>query len=219
MDGTALVSTLHMHQDYPMQSHAICQPHPQAWGLKAHTTRKHWWLALALATGLGLTLTGPAPARAAEPSTNATAALAVLLGPAGQIQQMGNAPPTTTLAAMAASAGSAISGSTANDKARASITVQRGETLDRVIRRALPGMPLHPDFLRQAFVQLNPTVFPRGTAHAMRSGTTLVVPGAEDLRQMLATQHPEFLALMAKSEMHHPVESNKVDQRRWVRFP
>ena len=79
MDGTALVSTLHMHQDYPMQSHAICQPHPQARGLRAHTARKHWWLALSMAMGLGLTMTGPATARAAEPPANAAAALAVLL--------------------------------------------------------------------------------------------------------------------------------------------
>lgn len=194
---------------------------PQAEGHVLPAQRKPLWLALCLTMAVGQTLTGPAPARAAEPSTHVASALAVLLGPAGQIQQMGNAPPTTTLKAMAASAGSATAASAASTPARASITAQRGETLDRLIRRALPGMPLHPDFLRQAFVQLNPKVFPRGTAHAMRSGTSLVVPGTEDLRQMLAAQHPEFFALMAKSEVQHQhaVESEKVDQRRWVRFP
>jgi hypothetical protein len=214
-----------MHQDLPMQTNASCLFQPQAEGHLAHTPQKHAWLALGLAMAVGWTLSGPAAAQAAEPSPHAAAALAALLGPAGQIQQMGNAPPTTTLQAMAATAGSAPSSATfsaaASSPTRASITAQRGETLDRLIRRALPGLPLHPDFLRQAFVQLNPKVFPKGTAHAMRSGTPLVVPSTEDLRQMLASQHPEFLALMAKSEVQprHPVASEKVEQRRWVRFP
>lgn len=204
-----------------MQKNSSCLFQSQAEGRLAPTQRKHLWLALCLTMAVCLALIGPAPARAAEPSTHVASALAVLLGPAGQIQQMGNAPPTTTLQAMAASARSTSPTSTVSTPARASITVQRGETLDRLIRRALPGMPLHPDFLRQAFVQLNPKVFPRGTAHAMRSGTSLVVPGTEDLRQMLAAQHPEFLALMAKNEVQHqhPVENEKFDQRRWVRFP
>lgn len=204
-----------------MQKNASCLFQPHAEARLAPTPQNHLWVALCLTMGVCLTLIGPAPARATEPSIHVASALAVLLGPAGQIQQMGNAPPTTTLQAMAASVGSTTPASTAHNPVRASITAQRGETLDRLIRRALPGMPLHPDFLRQAFVQLNPKVFPRGTAHAMRPGTSLVVPGTEDLRQMLAAQHPEFLALMAKIEVRHqhPVENEKVDQRRWVRFP
>ena len=202
-----------------MQTNSSCLFHLQAEGHLAPTQRKHLWLALCLNMAVGLILVGPTPVLAAEPSTNAATALAVLLGPAGQIQQMGNAPPTTTLAVAASPAGSATLGSTSNDKARATVTVQRGETLDRLIRRVLPGMPFHPDFLRQAFVQLNPQVFPKGTAQALRPSTTLMVPSTEDLRQMLATQHPEFQAITAKSERQHPVESNKVEQLRWVRFP
>lgn len=203
-----------------MQSHPIDLHRPRAQSTTTRSALRFFWPSLALATGLTLTLTGPAPARAAEPSTHATAALATLLGPMRQIQQMGNAPPTPTLQAMAASAASASPGPAAGVKARATVTDQRGETLDRLIRRALPGMPLHPDLLRQAFVQLNPQVFPKGTMHAMRAGTALVVPGSEDLLDLLKTQHPEFMALMVvKKDLPVSAESVKVDQRRWVRFP
>ena len=169
---------------------------------------------LSLAAGVLLALS--LNTQAADNSSASAAALKVLLGPAGDFQQMGNAPPTGTLQAMAAKSGQA---SAATPAGRATVTVQRGETLDRLIRRALPGMPLHPDFLRQAFVQVNPQVFPRGAAHAMRSGTTLLVPNADDLRQMLALQHPEFMALWARSEPAAQVENEPIDKRRWVRYP
>lgn len=149
-------------------------------------------MALALCTHVGW---------AADPSA---AALRVLLGSAEPTQQ---AEPSAA-------------GTATNRGQRKTITVMRGETLDRVIRRALPGMPLHPDFLRQAFVSVNPQVFPKGAPHAMRAGTNLQVPTADDLRFMLMRQHPETMALFQVVEANPSAEqASQQSKRHWVRFP
>lgn len=102
-----------------------------------------------------------------------------------------------------------------------SVTVQRGETLDRVIRRSLPGLPLHPDFLRQAFVKLNPQAFPLGTPHLVRAGAVLQVPGMADLRALMLAQHPQAAGLLQATDMaeNSPNGHAASDKRRWVRFP
>jgi Tfp pilus assembly protein FimV len=101
--------------------------------------------------------------------------------------------------------------------------VQRGETLDRLIRRTLPDVPLHPDFLRKAFVSLNPQVFPSGRPNQMRSGATLQVPSMATLRQMMLSQHPGTAALLHGNKVQGPEGSaqqlDPKDQRHWVRFP
>ncbi|WP_300554770.1 hypothetical protein [Limnohabitans sp. Rim8] len=138
---------------------------------------------------------------ASDPSN---AALRVLLGSAEPTQQ---ASPTAAVNA-------------ANSSHRRTITVMRGETLDRAVRRALPGLPLHPDFLRQAFVSVNPQVFPKGAAHAMRTGTTLQVPTTDELRSMLMSQHPETVPLFQVVEATPSAEqAPQQSKRHWVRFP
>jgi Tfp pilus assembly protein FimV len=101
------------------------------------------------------------------------------------------------------------------------VTVHRGETLDRVIRRALPDVPLHPDFLRKAFVSLNPQAFPSGSPHQMRSGVQLKVPSLPALRQMVLSQHPGAAALLRGADEQAPQKAapDPNDQRRWVRYP
>lgn len=138
---------------------------------------------------------------AADPST---AALRVLLGSAEPTQQV-----------EATAAGNAV-----HRGQRRTITVMRGETLDRAVRRAVPGLPLHPDFLRQAFVTVNPQVFPKGAAHAMRAGTTLQVPTADELRFMLMSQYPETVGLFQLVEATPTAEQSPLQSKRhWVRFP
>jgi Tfp pilus assembly protein FimV len=101
------------------------------------------------------------------------------------------------------------------------VTVQRGETLDRLIRRTLPDVPLHPDFLRKAFVSLNPQVFPSGSPNQMRAGATLRVPSLPALRQMMLTQYPGTAPLLqgAPAQTEHKAAIDPNDQRRWVRYP
>lgn len=137
-------------------------------------------------------------------SDSSTAALRVLLGANETSLQA-----TSTTAAQVT-----------DNTQRKTITVMRGESLDRVIRRAMPGMPLHPDFLRQAFVRVNPQVFPKGAAHAMRTGTPLQVPTPDELRFMLLSQHPESAHLFQLPESAKASEPEPAQARRhWVRYP
>jgi len=142
--------------------------------------------------------------------TTAALALQALLGPQALQQQGGSGTASTGMSAQTSAAGGTV-------------TVQRGETLDRVIRRALPDVPLHPDFLRKAFISLNPQVFPSGSSHQMRTGTILQVPSMTALRQMLLAQHPASVALLTSGESQSAERSGNAqdskDAKRWVRFP
>ena len=149
-------------------------------------------------------------------------ALKALLGPQAAFQQMGGLPPTPAHSAGGpAQASPPALTSAASAMAGSMVTVQRGETLDRVIRRALPDVPLHPDVLRKAFVSLNPQVFPSGSPHQMRSGAQLQVPSMPALRQMVLSQHPGAAALFHGAEEQAPQKAapDPNDQRRWVRYP
>ena len=101
------------------------------------------------------------------------------------------------------------------------VTVQRDETLDPLIRRTLPNVPLHPDFLRKAFVSLNPQVFPTGSPNQMRAGANLQVPSMAALRQMMLSQNPDLSALIqgGQGPTGHSGSIQPSDQRHWVRFP
>ena len=156
--------------------------------------------------------------------TAAASALKALLGPQAAFQQMGGLPPTPAHSAEGAMHTKDSSTSPASASAAmvgGTVTGKRGETLDRVIRRALPDVPLHPDFLRKAFVSLNPQVFPSGSPHQMRSGASLKVPSMPALRQMMVNQYPGAATLLHESEgqMGHKAAADPNDQRRWVRYP
>jgi Tfp pilus assembly protein FimV len=151
-------------------------------------------------------------------------ALKSLLGPQAAFQQMGGLPPTPAHSAegLAHTSPSAItSAPAAAAMTGGTVTVQRGETLDRLIRRTLPDVPLHPDFLRKAFVTLNPQAFPSGSPHQMRAGVQLKVPSMPALRQMVLSQHPGAAALLggADKQAEQKLAHEPNDQRRWVRFP
>jgi Tfp pilus assembly protein FimV len=153
----------------------------------------------------------------------ASQALKALLGPQAALQQQGGLPPTTLHSAGQSAAPSAGVAAAPASAVSGTVTVQRGETLDRLIRRALPDVPLHPDFLRKAFVSLNPQVFPSGLPNQMRSGATLQVPSMDNLRQMMLSQHPGTAALLHGNKVQGPEGSapqqDPRDQRHWVRFP
>ncbi len=102
-----------------------------------------------------------------------------------------------------------------------SITVQKGESIDAVIRRGLPRLPLKDDFLRQALAKANPKIFPRGQTYPVKPGTVLLLPSLDELRQMITVQYPEMVMLLQKSSAESiSVEAPKgPDKRHWVRFP
>lgn len=161
---------------------------------------------------------------AAWSADTAALALKALLGPQAAFQQSGGLPPTPAQSAGApAHTGASVvaSAHAASAMVGSTVTVQRGETLDRLIRRVLPDVPLHPDFLRKAFVSMNPQVFPSGSPNQMRSGAVLQVPSMAALRQMMLSQHPGSASLLqdGNGPAGHAGAIDPSDQRRWVRFP
>ena len=165
---------------------------------------------------------------AAWSADTAALALKALLGPQAAFQQSGGLPPTPAHSAGApAHAGASVVASahaalsSASAMVGSTVTVQRGETLDRLIRRTLPDVPLHPDFLRKAFVSLNPQVFPSGSPNRMLAGASLQVPSMAALRQMMLSQHPGSASLLqgGNGPAGHAGAIDPSDQRRWVRFP
>lgn len=174
-------------------------------------------LALWLLSGCALASWSPV---AWSADTAAALALKALLGPQAAFQQSGGLPPTPAHSAGApAYAGASALGHAGAAMPGSTVTVQRGETLDRLIRRTLPDVPLHPDFLRKAFVSLNPQAFPSGSPNRMRAGAPLQVPSMAALRQMMLSQHPGSAGLLQGS---HDLAGHAIDpsnQRHWVRFP
>ena len=102
----------------------------------------------------------------------------------------------------------------------ASITVQKGESIDAAIRRGLPGLALNEEFMRQALARANPRIFPKGRTYPVRPGTVLMLPSHEALRQQILLQYPQTAALFQTStEPAEPAPTSGPDKRRWVRFP
>ena len=204
---TALISSLHTPAaasgHAPGPSHRLAHaanssgaPSRSRYGLSA------WLLAVAVTA-----FTMPC-AQAVETSAAAASALKVLAMPlpdnSGESQPM----PVDKLPG-------------ANPAPANSITVQKGESIDAVIRRGLPRLPLKDELLRQALAKANPKVFPKGQTYPVRPGTLLLLPSTEDLRQMLVAQYPDLVALLQKSapESSAAEVPSGPDKRRWVRFP
>lgn len=106
-------------------------------------------------------------------------------------------------------------------RAGSTVTVMPGETLDRVIRRSLPGTPFRDEALRSAFVRLNPAAFPRGTPHLMVAGAVLQVPTVDDL---LRTADPGRDAAGMQpaapfSQVPERAPAGDEERKRWVRYP
>lgn len=175
-------------------------------------------LASLIPLALALTLVlGPTAVPAAESSAAAASALKVLLGPSAVLQARTGGRVVAEGLDRALPAPGPADMAVAHAHQGTSVTVQRGETLDRLIRRTLPHVPLQIDFLRQAFVRLNPQAFPTGSVHLMRAGSTLHVPSMAALRQMMVQQNPQAAALF-EPDSNAP-GPHSAEQRRWVRFP
>ena len=163
-----------------------------------------WRVCAALAVSVWASVAPPA--WAAETSASAAAALKVLAMPLGDANSP--AGPTAT-----AHSGPAPQGP--------SITVQKGESIDAVIRRGLPGLPLKDDFMRLALAKANPKIFPRGQTYPVRPGTVLMLPSHEALRQLIVSRHPQAADLFQATPAPS-AESDaqpQLEKRRWVRFP
>jgi len=145
-------------------------------------------------------------AMAADTSAAAAAALKVLTAPMNGSESH---------------ASSTGSGPHASSPEGPRITVQKGESIDAVLRRGLPGMPLKDEFMRQALAKANPKIFPKGTTYPVRPGTVLTLPSVEALRQLILAQSPQAAGLfhVPAVKEDEPEANPGPDKRRWVRFP
>lgn len=171
------------------------------------STRRAFMLMAFLIFGMVTAVTSP-PVNAAETSAAAAAALKVLTMPLAETDAApSQQPPPKDHASPLPH--------------RNSITVQKGESIDAVIRRGMPGLPLKEDFMRQALANANPSIFPKGRTYPVRPGTVLTLPSHETLRQMMLSNYPDAatLFLVPANEAATPEVPPGPDKRRWVRFP
>lgn len=165
------------------------------------------FLGLGLALGFSL---GMNQVNAADTSFAAAAALKILT--AGTQPAMGENEKTSVSPSASKTAPTpVISAQT--------ITVKSGESIDAALRRALPGLPLREDFLRQALAQVNPRIFPKGKTYPVRPGTVLTVPTYAQLRQMILLQSPAAAILFEAPAAAQEDGPKGPDKRNWVRFP
>lgn len=154
--------------------------------------------------------------------------IALFEPPAGQCARRDIVRPAFVRLLVALSCACALAPTLARDaaphpQARAgnTVTVMPGETLDRVIRRSLPGTPFRDAALRSAFVRLNPAAFPRGTPHLLVAGAVLQVPTVDDV---LRTEDPgRDAAGMQPAAQYSPgperAPAGDEERKRWVRYP
>ncbi|MEY3871241.1 MAG: hypothetical protein RLZZ296_236 [Pseudomonadota bacterium] len=98
-----------------------------------------------------------------------------------------------------------------------SYTVQRGDTLDRVIQHTLPDSPLKMELLRKAFVGSNPQAFVSGNVSRLRAGVVLQVP--DHTKLLRSTVMPLLDGADAAAMAGEGRSYNASDRRSWVRFP
>lgn len=147
--------------------------------------------------------------------------------------------------ALAAVAGEAL----AQGKTGGVYQVKSRESLDSVIRKTMPDSPFSIEVMREAFARANPQLLADQKNLRLKSGTTLKLPGADELRQVVLGEpaaapkpatnlHAEAPVLAptmhaADTERNLPLtvprqaaalaepepEAPADDKRRWVRYP
>ena len=87
--------------------------------------------------------------------------------------------------------------------------VKRGDTLSGIVRDAVKGTEIRPDFILNAMVKVNPTAFVRGNPNWMLAGKKLKFPRAEDFNRLIFVKSKEG-----------NVSANKSDPYLgWIKYP
>ena len=86
-------------------------------------------------------------------------------------------------------------------------TTRPGDTVDMILLRMLPNMPVKKAILRQALVKANPHAFKRSNPNWMYSGKRLRLPGADDI-------HNVVFIKQANQKKFKPN-----DRVSWVKYP
>ncbi|UVW35134.1 hypothetical protein NYF23_00670 [SAR92 clade bacterium H455] len=70
-------------------------------------------------------------------------------------------------------------------------TTRPGDTVDMILLRILPKMPVKKAILRQALVKANPHAFKRSNPNWMYAGKRLRLPGAKDIHNVVFTEQAD----------------------------
>ncbi len=184
----------------------------------------------AAVAGLLMGLVGAAAA-ADRPSAEATApptaraALETLLqSPVGRpvAPSAAGGAGTHQAAPGAAGAPTAVSPAGATGP-RMSISVERGQALDTLIRRHLSDSPLRLDLLRELIKQLNPTAFAPGSGHRLLAGARLQLPNHDDqMRYAFSDRLASWAASMREDKADTAAGGfgpAAAARKGWVRYP
>jgi Tfp pilus assembly protein FimV len=86
-------------------------------------------------------------------------------------------------------------------------TTRRGDTVDMILKRMLPNMPVKKAILRQALVKANPHAFKRSNPNWMYANKRLRLPGAKDIHNVI------FVEQSGR-------KNSKRDERlSWIKYP
>lgn len=88
-------------------------------------------------------------------------------------------------------------------------TTRGGDTLDRIIDRLMPSVPLRRSILRSAIVAANPHAFKRNNPHWMYANKQIELPDSEAIKAVIFKQ--------TKSQ-NTPVTMAD-NRKQWVRYP
>lgn len=107
------------------------------------------------------------------------------------------------------------------------VVVQRGETLDTIMRRTVKSLPFRDEAVRKAFIDLNPHAFVQGSPHRLQAGAQLRVPSLEDVlvSTKLIPARPALAptATPRTEDAHHASatgpDPRAMERKHWVRYP
>ena len=88
--------------------------------------------------------------------------------------------------------------------------IRHGETLDGIIAKVLPKMPLRKKILRAAIVQANPHAFKRKNPNWMYANKKIKLPDSTDIHNVIFTKSSNKL---------NAKQLARDERKSWVSFP
>lgn len=112
----------------------------------------------------------------------------------------------------------ALNAAAANEaSAPASYTTKAGDTVERLLRNAMPDSPLNPTVLRQALAEANPKVVTGKAGQKFKPGTVIQLP---EHGQLVRTTLEAFPASAGEGSSRSGYSaSDPASRRHWIRYP
>ncbi len=89
-------------------------------------------------------------------------------------------------------------------------TIRHGETLDGIIARVLPNLPLRKKILREAIVHANPHAFKRKNPNWMYANKKIKLPDGHDIKNVI---------FKGSSNKNDDQKTDREERKSWVHFP